>query len=71
MSTLTLVQDDFKPYHLGFEVNTTATVISGFATVAGNETKLASFRPPLDVVPINRGLWRAQDAARRRGVSRC
>ena len=46
VSTLTLVQDDFKPYHLGFEVNTTATVISGFATVAGNETKLASFRPP-------------------------
>jgi len=46
VSTLTLVQDDFKPYHLGFEVNTTATVISGFSTVAGNEVKLASFRPP-------------------------
>jgi len=46
VASLTLVQDDFKPYHLGFEVTTTATVISSFTTVASNEIATGSFRPP-------------------------
>ena len=46
ISTLTLVQSDFKPYHLGFAVDTTTTVISGFTTVGASEIVDADFRPP-------------------------
>ena len=46
VSTLTLVQSDFRPYHLGFAVTVGPSVISGFTTVASAEVVTADFRPP-------------------------
>ena len=46
VSTLTLIQSDFRPYHLGFAVTTGTTTITGFSTIASAEVVTGDFRPP-------------------------
>ena len=46
VSTLTLIQSDFRPYHLGFAVSTGTTTITGFSTIASAEVVTGDFRPP-------------------------
>ena len=45
VASLTLVQTDFKPYHLGFSTGTTTTVIA-FTSAGGSESAKGSYRPP-------------------------
>ena len=45
VASITLVQTDFKPYHLGFEVTETGTVIN-FVSGGGGESVRGDYRPP-------------------------